>query len=308
MNILIVGLGSIALKHIEAIRTLDISAEIYALRSKPDAEIIENIHNIYDLGSCTIDFDFAIISNPTQFHADYIKQLGSKGIDLFIEKPPVSELDSVDDLIDLVNEKEFKTYVACNLRFHPCIAYLKNHITSTVLQQINEVNIYCGSYLPDWRPDKDFRTVYSANPEMGGGVHLDLFHELDYSHWLFGLPENVRSIKRNLSTLKIEAVDYANYALLYPNFTASVILNYFRKDTKRTIEIVFENETWTVDLLKNTIINNQGSIIFHDNNFTIKDTYRLQMHYFLDTLKANRKQLNTFVESIYVLKTCLSNE
>jgi predicted dehydrogenase len=308
MNILIVGLGSIALKHIDAIQALGIDTEIYALRSKPGAEIISNVKNIYDLETCTIDFDFAIISNPTQYHASYIEQLGLRGINLFIEKPPVSELENTDALINLIREKELKTYVACNLRFHPCITFLKNYLTTSVLKQINEVNIYCGSYLPDWRPNKDFRTIYSANPEMGGGVHLDLFHELDYTHWLFGKPDEVKSIKRSVSTLNIPSVDYANYVLLYPNFTTNVILNYFRKDTKRTIEIIFDGETWMVDLLKNTITNNLGSVIFQDKNFTIKDTYHLQMKHFVKTIETNQKQLNTFVDSIDILKTCLNNE
>ena len=48
MKVLIVGLGSIAKKHIEALRTLQPKCAIYALRSSLKANIEDGIVNIYD--------------------------------------------------------------------------------------------------------------------------------------------------------------------------------------------------------------------------------------------------------------------
>lgn len=308
MNILIIGLGSIARKHIAALQSLKLDVKIYALRSSPNAENVDGVENIFNLEMPNMIFDFAIISNPTQFHYEYIELLADKGINLFIEKPPVSSFDNIDKLIDKIQEKGIKSYVACNLRFHPCINYLKEFLKKNKSKIINEVNVYCGSYLPDWRPNKDYKTIYSANPEMGGGVHLDLFHELDYTHWLFGKPINTHCVKRNVSALNIRAYDYANYVLEYENFTASIVLNYYRKDAKRTIEILFEDETLFIDLIINKITNNQGDVIYQAEDFRIVDTYEFQMISFINSLKSNQKQMNTFVNSIEVLKTCLGNE
>ena len=61
MKILIVGLGSIAKKHIEALKNLNIDVIIYALRSKLDASVEENVINIFDIDTINIKFDFAII-------------------------------------------------------------------------------------------------------------------------------------------------------------------------------------------------------------------------------------------------------
>ena len=35
---------------------------------------------------------------------------------------------------------------------------------------INEVNVYCGSYLPDWHPDENYTIGYAAKKNLGGGV------------------------------------------------------------------------------------------------------------------------------------------
>lgn len=307
MNILIVGLGSIATKHINALKEINGEVNIYALRSKAGSDIVEGVTNIYNLDDTETVFDFAIISNPTHLHHNFIELLADKGIDLFIEKPPVSSLDNIDELLKKVDSSKTVTYVACNLRFHPCLQFLNNQLKSNQ-KRINEVNIYCGSYLPDWRPGKNFREIYSANPEMGGGVHLDLFHELDYAYWLFGKPGKVSSVKRNVSSLDIKAFDYANYLFQYESFTVNIVLNYYRRDPRRTIEILFDDETWTVDLSKNTVTANNNAVIFSDDSFGIIKTYTDQMNYFINTLKIGKEQMNTFAESVEVLKLCLNNE
>ena len=305
MKILIIGLGSIATKHINALNSQYKDITFYAYRSKKNASKIDGIINLYELDELNQKFDFAIISNPTNLHAEFIKILANKNIDLFIEKPPVHSLNDIEKLISTINDSNIQTYVACNLRFNPCIQFLKKYL-STNTYSINEVNIYCGSYLPDWRPNKDYKTIYSANAEMGGGVHLDLFHELDYTHWLFGKPLKSHSIKRSVSTLNINAFDYANYILEYEKFTANIVLNYYRKDPKRIIEIVFENETFNIDLIKNRITDSKEKIIFESVNYNALDAYKFQMENFITTLKSNQKQINTFIESIEILKTCLA--
>ncbi len=306
MNILLIGLGSIAKKHISALRALNIGFKIYALRSNKNAENEEGIENIYNVDETNVVFDFAIISNPTHLHFEYIEKLAQKGIDLFIEKPAIHSLENTDKLLRLIRNGKIKTYVACNMRFHPCIAFLKKKVDTETLR-INEVNVYCGSYLPDWRPGKDFRTIYSANASMGGGVHLDLFHELDYTIWLFGLPNESKFVLKSTSSLNIDSIDYANYVFEYDKFNANIILNYYRRKPKREIEIVLEHETWTVDLINNEIKNDNGELMFQVNAFNVKETYENQLRYFMNFLKNNESPMNSLSESIEILKFCLKN-
>lgn len=307
MNILIIGLGSIARKHIYALQSLSLDINIYALRSNLNSEIEKEIENIYNLDNLEIYFDFAIISNPTHLHFEFIEKLAKLNIPLFIEKPAVHNLKDIDELIKLIESKRLITYVACNLRFHPCIGYLKNKLSDEYLK-INEVNVYCGSYLPDWRPNVDFRKIYSANASMGGGVHLDLFHELDYVNWLFGTPNQTNSTLRNVSSLQINAIDYANYILEYSTFTANIVLNYYRKKAKRVIEVVFDNEILEVDLINSKIVDNNDEIIFETPNFDIRNTYNYQLDYFINCLKENIAPMNSLRESVEILKIVLKDE
>ena len=307
MNILIVGLGSIARKHIEAIQFLNYNAKIYALRSTNNVVDQKGITNVFSLDNLEIIFDFVIISNPTHLHFEYIQLLAEKNIPLFIEKPAIHSLDNCADLINIIDAKKLITYVACNLRFHPCILFIKEYI-KIIPARINEVNVYCGSYLPEWRPGKDFRKIYSANENMGGGVHLDLFHELDYTTWIFGLPIKSSSIKRGVSSLSINAIDYANYCLEYNNFTANIVLNYYRKKIKRTIEIVLDNQIINVDLVNNKVSDENDKILFQISNFEMLNTYIKQMDYFINCLKQKEKPMNSLKESIEVLKIVLQNE
>jgi predicted dehydrogenase len=303
MKVLIVGLGSIGKKHVAALLAIQPDIKIWALRSSTNAESINNVENIYDLAEVNFDaFDFAIVSNPTSEHKKTIQQLIEFHIPLFIEKPLYSSLD-IQEVIAAINQQNIFTYIACNLRFLDCILYIKKQLTSSIDRRINEVNVYCGSYLPEWRPNTNFRQSYSAIHELGGGVHIDLIHELDYIYWLFGNPLTIKRNFRTQSSLAIQAYDYANYLLDYEGFSANIVLNYYRREPKRNLEIVFEDETWNIDLLKNQV-QNADQILFKSEQ-RIADTYQIQMEYFMDCIKKQKGSMNTINDAYNVLKICL---
>lgn len=303
MRVLIIGLGSIALKHIAAIGRILPKAEFYALRSDQNAQPVKNIRNIFSLEALKdTAIDFAIISNPTAAHAATIKSLLPKRIPLFIEKPLFSQLGN-EDVIREIKEQNIQTYVACNLRFLDCLRFVKEYVKDG---RINEVNSYCGSYLPDWRPGADFRKTYSANKNMGGGVHIDLIHEIDYIYWLFGRPEKVTKTFSSKSSLNIDAYDYANYTLAYSNFNAAIVLNYYRRDAKRCLEIVLDNETILVNLLENKVYRNDELIFASEK--TIAHTYEIQLRFFINEVVLGTKEFNTVAEAYEILQICLQED
>jgi predicted dehydrogenase len=304
LKILIVGLGSIGKKHIAAIINVCPSAEIYAFRTNINSETYDNVINIYSLKEIDFELDFIVISNITASHGKTIIDVCKFKCPLFIEKPVLHSLENYERVAIELEKNSIYTYVACNLRFHPALNFLNQYLKENNVQ-INEVNIYCGSYLPDWRPGEDFRKNYSSNKTLGGGVHLDLIHELDYCTWLFGFPLRSESIKRNVSTLKIDSFDYAHFSFYYSNFIANITLNYFRRDRKRQIEIITENQTIIVDLIDGVIIDKVSKKILFQQQFDIYDTYKLQMQYFVDSILNKKTLMNDFNYSVKVLKLAI---
>lgn len=301
MKVLIIGLGSIARKHINALNSLYSDVEYFALRSKPSSDTVPGVKNIYSLSEINTALDFCIISNPTHLHLEAINLAVDLEIPLFIEKPSLMNLEGADVLLKKIKNKNIFTHIAFNLRFHPVLNYLKENIDpKTVL----EAHVYCGSYLPDWRPNTDYRKVYSANKEMGGGVHLDLIHEIDYTTWLFGFPEDSTSIKRKVSNLEINSIDFANYQFLYSDKTVSISLNYYRRKPKRSIELVTDSGIIYADLMNQKIWNENEDLIFSSDS-NILDTYTKQMEYFMHLISNGKTSFSTFENSLENLKICL---
>jgi len=208
-------------------------------------------------------------------------------------------------LASALSEKKLLNYVGCNLRFLEVLKFAKTYLAENELR-INEINIYAGSDMPNWRPNQNFREVYSANAEMGGGIHLDFIHEIDYLYWFFGKPKQAQKVLRSTSSLDITAIDYANYSFIYPDFVASVVLNYYRKDRKRTFEMVAAEGTLLIEVEKGNVFFNE-ELIFSSQQ-SILNTYTNQMEYFINCIETNTEPMNTFQEAFEVLQMCLKDE
>lgn len=304
MNVLVIGLGSAGKKHVSAIKGIDPEASIWALRSGRDGEDVSGVTNIKSLGELPVRPDFAVISNITVSHAETLEKVLPIGCPVFIEKPLFSKSEGGKQLVQKVISKGIISYVACNMRFHPVIRFLKNYLQEKA-PRINEVNIYCGSWLPGWRPGKNFRTMYSASDALGGGAHLDLVHELDYCSWLFGLPERSQALRTSRSSLSIDAVDRAHYEWMYPDFVAAITVNYYRRDARRKIEIVTEEETVAADLLSGKVTSEPAGTVLFKEPFDMAQTYIDQMKYFIDHIRTGTQPMNSVEEGWNILKLAL---
>ncbi|MCI8299560.1 MAG: Gfo/Idh/MocA family oxidoreductase [Lachnospiraceae bacterium] len=296
MKICIVGLGSIGKRHVRNIRNVlkerQIEFTLDALRIKgtaADREIEEIISETYrSFEELPDDYNIIFITNPTSLHYDTVRMLIGKTQHMFIEKPV---FDRYRDINAINLSADGIYYVACPLRHKKVIAYIKNLVDQG--EHFYSIRAISSSYLPDWRKGIDYRNVYSAKKELGGGVELDLIHEWDYLTYLFGIPEQMYKFVSHCSSLEINSDDLAVYIAKYQDKAAELHLDYFGVETVRRLELIGNRKNYIVDLLRNVI---QIISINNDENkyidFGEDDFYLSEMNYFFDSVSHNEKTFN----------------
>ena len=303
MKILIIGLGSIAKKHITILKEINSEFKFYALRHTKSSDSWKDVINIYSWEEVkSSSYYFSIISSPSHLHLEHIKKLTELQIPLMVEKPLFI---SKKQLNEFDKEKIHPTlYVAFNMRFHPLIIFLKEYLKKNQ-PLIYEVNTYCGSYLPDWRLT-NHKNSYSSKANLGGGVYLDLMHELDYLIYLFGMPLRVNKNNRRVSDITEDSSDYSNITFDYKDFSAQIILNYYRRDKKRILEIVTAKNSLEIDFIKGTVIDLLSKkLLFKSQADLMKDSYKNQINYLLKSIDSKNIPINNLSEARGVLKKIL---
>ena len=84
------------------------------------------------------------------------------------------------------------------MRFLGAVRHIKEQLAKNLLGDIYFAQIEAGQYLPLWR-ERDYTESYSAHKSKGGGVALDLSHEIDYMRYLFGNPCSWKVFKTKVS-------------------------------------------------------------------------------------------------------------
>lgn len=288
MNFLFVGLGSISTKHIKDLssitKELQIACDITILRRKagklPQDLCTYEISQITELDDAV--YDVAFITNPTNLHYQILERLKGKARFFFIEKPIFEKSGYKWQDIGL-NEKN--SYVACPMRHTMIYKKLKQIADNN---QVFCARIICSSYLPEWRPSIDYRKNYSALKALGGGVSLDLIHELDYMVDLFGKPKKILNICGKYSNLEIDSNDLSVYIAEYSDKVCEVHLDYFGRNYRRTAELFTPQGTFIADFKSETIEFPDGTIVSCEEKGR-NDIYN-EMEYFIDFIIGKEKQ------------------
>ena len=164
--------------------------------------------------------------------------------------------------------------------------------------------VICSSYLPDWRPGVDYRTVYSARKALGGGVTIDLIHEWDYLADLFGIPEQLYNFKGHYSELEIDSDDISMYIARYPHLLAEVHLDYFGRGYRRKLELFCPDGSYLADFGAGTLTLPDGTVEHYEED--VNRRYEREMDYFVDyALGEERTSCNPPALALQILKLTL---
>ncbi len=295
-----IGVGSIAMRHVKNLhkvcsqRGLDLTID--AFRHRPSAEI-EGIRHVFsDENEMPDDYDAIFITNPTEMHLLSLIRFHGKGRNYFIEKPVVS-LGQLEKASQLIRKEDAVYYVACPLRYNRVISHIRENI---VPEDVIGVRSISSSYLPDWRPGKDYRETYSAQKVLGGGVSIDLIHEWDYLTYLFGFPQKVQCLIGKKSPLEIDSDDFAIYIAEMDGMTVELHLDYYGRKTMREIQLFTKDDTIVGNLSENRIsyLVSGKEIDFHEER---DDYQRRELDHFLDMITGKAPKEDGFLHGLRVL-------
>ena len=309
-KILICGLGSIGRRYLRIIKRFFPDIKIAVLRSGhgPSCEEIKLIDyqtsNLRE--SIQWEPEAAIIASPANLHLDQAIALGESGVPCLIEKPLGTGYEDLEKLKKIVHLSEsLPMLVGYILRHYPCATLIKKKLDENLLGKVVEADFHCGSWLPKWRSDVDYLKSVSANKELGGGVLLELSHEIDIANWLLGpitlkfanlkpsglLPINVE----DRATLVAENCDGINI---------SIRINFCSEPTTRKIKIRGEKGEISWDIVHGKLeIKNDKEVTYQDKNNIDKDSlFLIQIKHFFDCIIDNQTPKCSVSEGKYILE------
>lgn len=255
---LVVGSGSIACRHINNLRQLLPHADIACVSASGRVLSANDTQATINLGSFEKALawkpDMAVIASPAPLHLRHALQLLETGIHVLIEKPLSDSLERHGEMAERLLNYRDRIEIAYNLRFLSSFKQMKALLAAHKTGRIYSIHIDIGQYLPDWRPQSDYRRNVSANRSLGGGVLLELSHEFDYLINLFGQFDRVFGITRRSSDLAIDVEDSADILLTRSDdVVAQLHMDFLQRKATRHCKVIGQEGTLHWDLIANSI-------------------------------------------------------
>lgn len=306
-NVAVIGTGSIGLRHLSILKMLGESP--IAVPIRPERAIALTTEGWEVAGSLegavAKGIRAAVIATDTMRHVDDTQRALRLGLVVLCEKPLAEDTCSASVLPNMTEGTRPKLFVAYCLRFDAGLLAFRSHLAS--IGEIHSVRIECRSYLPEWRPSRDYRESYSASASQGG-VLRDLSHEVDYANWLFGMPKAVSGTARNTGRLGIESEEIAEALWIAPSgASVSIALDYLSKPSVRFVRASGSLGELEYDFLSRRLILRNASGLRREDMVpgNSGDMYTAQMRQFLQVVVGGEPgELATGWQGLQVLTLC----
>lgn len=178
----------------------------------------------------TMDLDFIIISNPTEYHSECVKYSIEKGLHTFVEKPFTLNSHQGKVILELLENKNLVNQVGYVVRFNDVICKVRELIQSRTLGKTIsfKMEMYGSTVL------KSEKSSWRSNRRRGGGCLYDFAsHSIDMINYIFGPPDQVvGSELKSIHSREAEDAVYSTF--LYENgLSGNLLVNWsdpsFRK-------------------------------------------------------------------------------
>ena len=309
MRIAVAGSGSIGRRHISNLQELVPNLSFALIRKDSRKDHYSNSIGAQvfpDLESAiSPSLDALLIATPSDLHAELICQGLKFGLPMYVEKPVVTSESQVSLLR---SQPSFGfaspfTQVGCNLRFLPSLILLRDLLASGAIGRVVRASFQAGQWLPDWRPCQNYRQSYSSDSRRGGGVLLDLIHEIDTARWLLGELTPLACSVSQVASLEISSEGVAIAQLRSTHgVLVQIGLDYVARRPLRRYQIVGDAGTLIWDLPRQILLLETASaqklIECTESCFDVSATYRTAMQAFLAGLRGVAQPMQPLNEGL----------
>ena len=170
MRVLVIGSGSIGRRHHDNLQALGASSRLLSWRES-------------GLGGALAALDGAeavVIATATDIRLPLIEGAAARDLPIYVEKPLAFRPEEVEAIAEVAAPVVHRSMLGYMMRYHPAVRALAGSDLSDVFQ----FALTIGHDVTQWRANWRFSESYAARAD-GGGVLLDLCHELDLAACLF---------------------------------------------------------------------------------------------------------------------------
>lgn len=258
-RVLIHGFGSIGQRHLRVIRTADPTADLAVLSEHgrhldTAGTTTQWFHTLSD--ALAFHPHAVVVANAAVAHVKAASTWLQAGAHVLVEKPLSTDTEGLQPLDMLVRTSGRTLQVGYNLRQSSGLRRMREWCAQGRLGRVHSARVEVGQNLATWRPGDDPLRSVSAQRALGGGVLLELSHEIDYLQWLLGQVDWVSAHLLRQGTWNMDVEDTA---LLTMGFSgpdgcvASLQMDFVRHDSTRRCTLIGEQGSLRWDALAGNV-------------------------------------------------------
>lgn len=210
MRVLVIGSGSIGRRHHDNLQALGAASRLVSWRAE----------GIGGALAAMTEAEAVVIATATDVRLPLIEAAAARGLPMYVEKPLAFRLDEVEAIAEVASPVAQRSMLGLMMRYHPAVRAL----AASDLTDVFQFALTIGHDVTQWRQNWRFSESYAARAD-GGGVLLDLCHELDLAACLFPGLEVTRV--ESLGHPAFPGVDFASrVSLCRPGLVGDVSMDY----------------------------------------------------------------------------------
>ncbi len=309
-DVLLIGSGSIAVRHATVVRAVLPGARITLLRlggRQVANQAIELLVDRIALGwdeAWSPKPTMAIVANAASGHVAVVETLLSREVPILVEKPIGVDFSKDLDLLGQFVWGKSPVLVGYVLRHHPLVRLARDHVSSGAIGEVIHFRGAVGQHLSSWRPDQKVKDTVSARAELGGGALLELSHEIDLALAFHGPATAVNSQLVAGTTLGIGVEVLASILMRHNAGTSSNLhMDMIDRISHRMFTVTGSQGSVEVDLLRGI-----ATLASGDESYEVRteqtDIFRVQFEHFLECVAETSEPMTTVSDAMAVLRVC----